>query len=362
MRALHKESGHRGVKGTFDKTFLRYWWSGLYNDVREYVKTCPQCQYRAPLHWDEELHPTLYSALWKKVGLDIVYMPMSRGKKFFVAMREDLTGWMEGKPLVKNDSASVSAFVFDWVCRFGVPGMIVNDGGPENKKLTKELMERFRIHNVTIAPYHPQANGLTERGHQQIVDALAKVDEPNKWVDHFNALLWADRVTVRMSTGYTPFRLLYGQDCILPIEKTAISWAMVDWRKVQTRADLLATRVKELERREEDIERAKEYLRVNREKNKRYFDANKRLRDRPLEINDLVLLYDSLLEKQWSRKLDNRWNGPYRITRVCEDRGTYELEELDRTPLKGYFPGARLKRFYPRYGVEIGEEEEAEGN
>ena len=117
-----------------------------------------------------------------------------------------------------------------------------------------------------------------------------------------------------------------------------------------------------MERREEDIEKAKQYLRTNRERNKRYFDANKRLRDRPLEIDDLVLLYDSLLEKQWSRKLNNRWKGPYRITGVREDRGTYELEELDHTPLKGYFPGARLKQFYPRYGVEIKEEEEAESN
>ena len=79
-----------------------------------------------------------------------------------------------------------------------------------------------------------------------------------------------------------------------------ISWAMVDWRKVQTRAELLATRTKQLERKEEDIERAKEYLKVSRKRNKKYFDANRRLRNRPLEVDDLVLLYDSLLEKQWS--------------------------------------------------------------
>ena len=38
---------------------------------------------------------------------------------------------------------------------------------------------------------------------------------------------------------------------------------------------------------------------------------------------------------------------------IGEDRGTYEVDELDHTPLKGYFPCARLKWFYPRCGVEL---------
>ena len=62
----------------------------------------------------------------------------------------------------------------------------------------------------------------------------------------------------------------------------------------------------------------------------------------------MVLLYNSRLDKQWSKKLDNRWNGPYLINDLKESRGTYLLEELDGTVLEGVFPGERLKRFFPR--------------
>ena len=66
----------------------------------------------------------------------------------------------------------------------------------------------------------------------------------------------------------------------------------------------------------------------------------------------MVLLYNSRLDKQWSKKLDNRWNSPYLINDLKESRGTYLLEELDGTVLEGVFPGERLKRFFPRRGVD----------
>ena len=66
----------------------------------------------------------------------------------------------------------------------------------------------------------------------------------------------------------------------------------------------------------------------------------------------MVLLYNSRLDKQWSKKLDNRWDGPYLINDLEELRGTYLLQELDSMVLEGVFPRERLKRFFPRQGVD----------
>ena len=78
-----------------------------------------------------------------------------------VGMRDDLSGWAEYKALRKADSRSVAKFIFEvWVARFGCPLLIVNDGGPENQALTKELLNRYNIRNVQVAAYHPQSNGL----------------------------------------------------------------------------------------------------------------------------------------------------------------------------------------------------------
>lgn len=94
------------------------------------------------------------------------------------------------------------------------------DGGGENKGVARELMKRYNTRNVPIAAYHPQSNGLIECGHQSIIDALAKLGP--HWVEHLLAILWADRVTTRRSTGFAPYKLVFGQDCVLPVEAKAM--------------------------------------------------------------------------------------------------------------------------------------------
>ncbi|KAI9135790.1 hypothetical protein BKA69DRAFT_1019828, partial [Paraphysoderma sedebokerense] len=62
---------------------------------------------------------------------------------------------------------------------------------------------------------------------------------------------------------------------------------------------------------------------------------------------DLVLLFDASLEKQWSRKLDNRWIGPYLIRKKFEN-GTYQIGELDGAVGKDTVAGDRLKLYRQR--------------
>jgi len=199
---------------------------------------------------------------------------------------------------------------------------------------------------------------LVERGHQQIIDGLAKLGP--KWVKNLPLVLWADRIITRASTGFTLYRLVFGQDCVLPIELIAASWATVNWNRIKTRAELLAARAKQLARKEEDIRKAQENIRKSRLRTKVYFDKNRRERIDQIGVGDLVLLYNSVLDKQWSQKLSNKWLEPHWIRQIAQDRGTYLLEELDRTKLEGIFAGDRVKRFHPRYGVESKDEDESE--
>jgi len=187
IQQLHDESGHRGKKGIYQKIALRYWWKGLYRDVEKCVKTCEECQKRSPIRVTEELHPTLDNALWQRVGLDVMHMPANEDFSRIVAMREYLSGWVKAKALRNADSKTVAAFVHEWIVQFGVPGIIMHDNGAENEKTTKVLIERHRIKNISIATYHPQSNAVVERGHQQIVDGLAKLGP--KWVKNLPLVL-----------------------------------------------------------------------------------------------------------------------------------------------------------------------------
>ncbi|GBG82465.1 hypothetical protein CBR_g34841 [Chara braunii] len=77
------------------------------------------------------------------------------------------------------------------------------------------------------------------------------------------------------------------------------------------------------------------------------WDQSARVRKVPLAVGDVVLLYDTSLEKQWSKKLDKRWLGPYQIARVG-DFGAYQIEELNGTEWKDGVSGTRLKKFVAR--------------
>ena len=365
---LHDESGHRGRDATYTKVKNRFYWKGLYTDVDKFVQSCEQCQKRKPHRYDEPPHPTFSYSLWMKIGLDVVHMPTARdGCKYLVGMRDDLSGWAEYKAIRKANSRTIAKFIYEtWICRYGCPMLTVYDGGPENQGVTKQLLDRYRIRNIQIVPYHPQSNGLIKRGHQNIVDAIAKMTSTSgsigSWTDHLPGVMWAYRITVRRSTGKTPYRVAFGQDCLLPIDVEEGTWAVMDWRSIETpenpTAELLAVRARQLERREEDLEEAAQIQRKSREANKDYFDSHRRRRpEKPhtaIELGDHVLFHDTRLDQSHSHKLHDRWIGPYRITDVSrkKERGTYQLAELDGVVLEGYFPGDRLKRFTAR--VKLG--------
>ena len=264
IKELHDENGHPGQKATYNQVAQRYQWRGMYSDVVEWVKTCDECQNRAKLRYAEPLHPTWSITVWEKVGLDIIYMPWEGKDGYVVIARDDLSGYAEGKVLDAANSLNVAKFLQEEVvCRHGTPKRIVLDGGAENLKFTQDLLKRYGIHGVHIAPYHPQSNGLVERGHQTIINAIAKYRAADSrqstsnqfppitdWTRYLALALWADRITVRRSTGYSAFELVYGRECLLPIQLAVNSWNIIDWESVEDREDLIMARMKQLDERQ----------------------------------------------------------------------------------------------------------------
>jgi hypothetical protein len=229
MARLHDESGHRSREGTYRKVADRYFWEGMYTDVVNYVKTCQPCQMRAYRRQEEALHPTWMSTIGDKWAVDVVHMPPAEGYSYLVLAREDVSGWVEGRPLRSTESRLVARFLYeDVICRHGVCQLLVNDGGPENRLWTEILTETYGIRNVRISAYHPQANGMVERGHRPVIDALAKMEGHTRqpWPRRLHGVLWADRTTVRATTGMTPAAVIYGHDHTLPVELLFPTWRM----------------------------------------------------------------------------------------------------------------------------------------
>ena len=135
--------------------------------------------------------------------------------------RDNFSGWVKSRALGAANSKQVAKFFWeDVICRHGIFGQLTVNGDPENKDVVEQLVADYGIKRVVISAYNFKANGMIERGHSPIVNAFAKMTDGGEgnWVQNFYAVLWADRTTVRKSTGYTLFYLNVSSEPILPIE------------------------------------------------------------------------------------------------------------------------------------------------
>ena len=102
-------------------------------------------------------------------------------------------------------------------------------------------------------------------------------------------------MTVRKSTGYTPYFLMFGQEAVLPIEMDMLTSQRLSWYFPMTREDLIFNRAMQLQRLDEYDEKAIESTSEKRLKKKDYYDSKKRLRPDELKVGDLVVVFDSAI-------------------------------------------------------------------
>ena len=93
---------------------------------------------------------------------------------------------------------------------------------------------------------------------------------------HLPLALWADRISVRRSTGYSAFELVYGRDALLPIDLSLESWSIVDWEgEVEDQESLLRARMRQLDEKNFREAHAAVNLENSHQANKAYFDQHK---------------------------------------------------------------------------------------
>ena len=60
-----------GIDAVFEKVKERYFWPQMYDDIKDYIKTCDTCQRKGKQKRREELKPLSIREPFYKRGIDI---------------------------------------------------------------------------------------------------------------------------------------------------------------------------------------------------------------------------------------------------------------------------------------------------
>nr|GEU36906.1 reverse transcriptase domain-containing protein [Tanacetum cinerariifolium] len=338
--------GHHGANLTAKKIFdAGFFWPTIYKDAHEFVKNCDSCQRQGKISQRDEMpqNSIQICEIFDVWGIDFMGSFSSiRGNKYILVAVDYLSKWVEAKALPTNDARVICKFLKSLFARFGAPRAIISDRGTHfcNDQFAKVMLKYGVTHRLSTA-YHPQTSGQVEVSNRGLKRIFERTIGENRasCSDKLDDALWAFGTAYKTPIGCTPYKLVYGKACHLPIELEHKAY----WALKQANFDLAVAgdhQKVQLNELNELRDHAYENSLIYKEKTKRIHDS--KIKNRVFNVSDRVLLFNSRL-KIFSSKLKTRWSGPFTIAKVFP-YGTVELSQANGPNFK--VKGHRVKHYF----------------
>lgn len=317
--------GHPGKHKMFKTLKSKYFWPTLKNDIEKIVKECiickknkNSCQRKVPL-----TITTTSGHSFDRIFLDIVgpLTESNDGNAYILTLQDDLTKFSEAYSIPDKSSVTVAkTFAEEYIMRYGIPRTIVTDQGKEfMNELFTNLCKIFQIEKLNSTAYHHQTVGALENSHKQLGVYLRTYVSPNglDWDNWVRFYIFCYNTRVHLTTGYSPFELVYGRKCNLP----SLITNSENYDPIYDYSNYVNQLKQKLKIAHEDTKRQ---LLEFKKKQKQTYD--KKCKEIGVKEGDKVFL-----KVENRNKLQSIFTGPYEVVRIDKPNCTLKIKNKLQT-------------------------------
>ena len=304
----HDQMGHHGIDKVQQRLLHRFDWPGLRKACERWVNACLAClQVKDPMKMKFQLKSVESSEFNEIVQIDHQKICMTEsGYNEILVIIDHFTKLAEAVSCQTASAAETcDHLITHWISRYGCPMTIQsNNGKVFVGGLTEELKKRSHIAQAHSTTYHPQTNGLVERQNRTLVNMLSlycsryMTDEDKYLVQ----VVGAYNSTQHSTTGISPFMMLTGREKAMPL---TFFYPEYEGKNTSSQAY-----VKEAVKRQQELN---ELCRRNTAQAK------------PYVVGQYVWVFQNVIPPKGTKKLLEKWRGPFMITEVHQQGRFYRL-------------------------------------
>ena len=210
--------------------------------------------------------------------------------------------------LARENTNAIAKWLFeDIICCWGALNKIVTNNGPLIIKAVTHLAQKYHLNHICISSYNKHANGIVERHHFDIRQALFKAvnSDQSKWSTAAYSVFWSEHVTVRRRMGCSPYYAATGTHPLFPTDILEATYLQPPPNSLLTTTNLIACHVIDLQHQQDNLDRLHNTVLIAHHLATIHYEEEHAapMQDDNFQQGDLVLMRNTHIEVTHNKKM-----------------------------------------------------------